>query len=223
MVHVSGGLSGAVPELRLDGVSVRQGRRLVVEDLTWAHAAGRIAWLVGENGTGKSSLLRVMAGRARPSAGTVTLRDPAGRTRERIYYKPAMRLPGGVRAQEWSRLMDRLAGLGAAEVEEPLAALRPDVPADRLLGRVSTGEAKRMLLEALLRKPVPFVFLDEPYEHLSGRARGALTEALVARARTAVVVVATNQPIPAHAAGPVVQLDGERPVVLEPEEAPWKG
>lgn len=222
MVHVSGGMSEGVPELRLDGVSVRQGRRLVVADLTWAHSAGRIAWLIGENGAGKSSLLRVMAGRARPSAGTVTLRDPAGRTGERIYYKPAMRLPGGVRAREWSRLMDRLAGPGGAEVEGPLAALRPDVPGDRILGRISTGEAKRTLLEALLRKPVPFVFLDEPYEHLSGRARDALTEALVARARTAVVVVATNQPIPAGLAGPIVQLDGERPVVLEREEAPWK-
>lgn len=102
-----------------------------------------------------------------------------------------------------------------------MAVLRPSVPENRLLGRVSTGEAKRTLLEALLRKPAPFVFLDEPYEHLSARARDALTEVLVARAKTAVVVVATNQPIPDAAAGPVVQVDGERAVVIEPEESRW--
>src|SRR5690606_33573366 len=94
MVHVSGGVGAPVPELRLDGVAVRHGRHRVVEALTWVHRAGRIAWLIGENGAGKSSLLRVMAGRARPAAGTVELRDPSGRSGERIYYRPAMRLPG---------------------------------------------------------------------------------------------------------------------------------
>lgn len=221
MVRVSGGVGVAVPELRLDGVAVRHGRHRVVEALTWVHRAGRIAWLVGENGAGKSSLLRVMAGRARPAAGTVELRDPSGRSGERLYYRPAMRLPGGVRFGEWVRLVDRLAGPVATGADDPLAILRPGVPADRRLSRVSTGEAKRTMLESLLRRPAAFVFLDEPYEHLSARARDALTEALIERARGAVVVVATNQPIPDAAPGPVVRVDAERAVITEPEEAPW--
>lgn len=221
MVHVSGGVGAPVPELRLDGVAVRHGRHRVVEALTWVHRAGRIAWLIGENGAGKSSLLRVMAGRARPAAGTVELRDPSGRSGERIYYRPAMRLPGGVTFGEWTRMVDRLAGPGATEADEPLGILRPEVPADRRLSRVSTGEAKRTILESLLRRPAPFIFLDEPYEHLSARARDTLTEALAERARDAVVVVATNQPIPDTARGPVVQVDAERAVIIETEEAPW--
>ncbi|HEX7119539.1 MAG TPA: ATP-binding cassette domain-containing protein [Longimicrobiales bacterium] len=249
---MSGGVTAAVPELRLEGVAIRHRRRRVVRDLTWRHGAGRVAWLIGENGAGKSSLLRALAGRARPAAGVVTLVDPSGATGARLYYRPAMRLPGGITVAEWRRLIERLGGgvdrgvgvpgasgvsgvsgvsaapegRGAGEhpvaPEDAMALLRPDVPPDRRLDRLSTGEAKRLMLEALLGRPASFLFLDEPYEHLSSSARDGLTAILVARARRSVVVVATNQPVPVDAGGPIVRLDGERAVIdLRKEEAPW--
>ncbi|HEX7120259.1 MAG TPA: ATP-binding cassette domain-containing protein [Longimicrobiales bacterium] len=213
---MSGGVAVAVPELRLEGVAVRHRRRRLVSALTWTHRAGRIAWIVGENGAGKSSLLRVLAGRARPAAGAVALLDPSGRPAERLYYHPAMRLPAGITVGEWRRFVGRLGGTDdrdAAPDRDVAALLRPDVPSHRLLRRLSTGESKRLLLEALLGRPAPFVFLDEPYEHLSARARDGLTATLVARARESVVVVATNQPVPAYARGPVVHVDGERAII----------
>jgi ABC-type Mn2+/Zn2+ transport system ATPase subunit len=83
-------------------------------------------------------------------------------------------------------------------VEKPLAVpgFLPAVPSDRLLTEVSTGEAKRILLHALLTRATEVTVLDEPYEHLSSAAKQALTHVLLERARNSIVVVATNQDIP---------------------------
>ncbi len=124
-----------------------------------------------------------------------------------------MRLPPRATVGEWLRFVAASGG------EPPGVRLGPGVPPDRLLGRLSTGEARRLLLEALLDRPAAFVFLDEPYEHLSQRAREALTGVLVARARVSVVVVSTNQPVPPGAGGPILRLDDGRGVLERGEVA----
>ncbi len=213
MVHVSHGIAEtSTPRLRVEGLSVRHRRRSVLCDLTWEHRPGRVAWVVGENGTGKSSLLRTLAGRARPAAGSVWIDGPTGtRPTRPLYYHPGMRLPPHVRVRDWCRLTGSLTNAANSHFLE--APLEPTLPPDRPLGRLSTGEAKRLLLGALLRRDRPVLILDEPYEHLSPDARDALTAALVARAWSAVVVVATNQPVPEDAHGPILRLNGDRPVV----------
>lgn len=199
----AGGAPGdAGAGVEVERLGVRRRRRWVLRGLDWAHGVGEIAWLVGENGAGKSSLLRVLAGRDRPSEGRATLRpgsDPAPRT---AWFHPGMRLPPEVRGADWDRLVDALTP-GWPRLE----ALRPArADARTRVGRLSTGEAKRLQLEAVLRRPATFAFLDEPYSNLSAAGRAALTDVLVARARGAIVVVATNQAIPAGAGGVVVEI-----------------
>lgn len=192
-----------MPEIRVEDLGIRRGRTWVLRGFDWMHSAGQIAWLVGENGVGKSSLLRMLAGRERPTTGRVVLdvgNDPAPRA---LYYHPGMRLPPEVRASDWDRLVDALTA-GSRRHDD----LRPSFAEPRTrVGNLSTGEAKRLQLEAVLRQSAPFAFLDEPYSHLSESGQEALTEILEERCRTAVVVVATNQAIPA--AG--VRVSIERP------------
>ncbi len=163
---------------------MRRGPNPVVEGLGFDIGPGRIFWVVGPNGAGKTSLLRVLAGLDRPRGGTVR-RAPAD-PRAWRYFQSEMTLPASAEAGDWDSLMIRLVG------HTGRTPLWPDVADGRRVGRLSTGERKRLVLDALLRLEGPLL-LDEPYEHLSPDAKGELTRALEARARHHVVIVATNQ------------------------------
>jgi len=176
------------PTISTHGLTLRRGPDTVIDGLDWRAAAGGIAWVVGENGSGKSTLLSALAGRLKPAVGDVRF-DPAPVEGERpvVWYHPHMLPPGETRVADWARLMDVLVPVGAAPSISP--ALRPR----QRLSQVSTGERKRLLLEAFLRLTAPVYLLDEPLEHLSPEAKAELMERLLALARDAVVVVATNQ------------------------------
>lgn len=185
-----------IARLRARGLSARRGRRTVVAGLDWRFERGRVHWLTGDNGDGKSTLAAVLAGRAAPSGGRLLAEAADGRLRpspSAVYYAPTMRIPPDVRVVAWQRLIRSLTG----DRRGPGPGLRPGGPGPaRPVGRCSTGEAKRLLLEALLGISAEVTVLDEPYSHLSAGARRRLTAHLRRRARRSVVVVATNQALP---------------------------
>lgn len=195
--------SNSTPFLIVESLTIRRNDELLVHEFFWTHGPGRPAWIAGPNGAGKSTLLRVLAGIASPDGGSVRhLIDELPvqpRTETLSYYSPSMGLPPEARAGSFAAL--------AALLVDAAIPLAPD----RALGakrcaKLSTGEEKRLLLGPLLARGAPFVLLDEPYEHLSREARDALTREILRIAASAVVVVATNQPIPSEASGPVVTL-----------------
>jgi ABC-type multidrug transport system ATPase subunit len=188
--------------LRLTDVTVRRGATTVCHGLDVEIRPGAIFWVVGPNGAGKSSLLRVMAGIDRPGVGTVTRwGDP---DEPFLYFQSEMSLPPSATVGDWYRLVRRLLPARGVVIPTPLW---PDAAPGRRIGRLSTGERKRLLLDALFRRPGSLL-LDEPFEHLSPDAKAALTRLLAARARTNVVVVATNQATGAAALGGGLRLEG---------------
>jgi len=205
--------------LEVRDLVIHKGRTTILSDFTWTHYPGEVAWIVGENGAGKSSLLRVLAGRERAATGTVTHTAPAGRSPAVLYYHPAMGLPDLTTVGAWQAFVDRIY---PAESRYPLdPGLVPDSAlAHKRVDRLSTGEAKRLALQALLQRAAPFLILDEPFEHLSPPAKQRLASYLSARARDTVIVVATNQEVPADSHGPILSYDGSslKPIRL-PEES----
>ena len=63
----------SAPVFELESVTVTRGARRVVDDVSFALAAGEVLAVMGENGAGKSTLLRVMAGDLEPARGAVRL------------------------------------------------------------------------------------------------------------------------------------------------------
>lgn len=186
------------PRLEVAGLRIRRKGRVVLEDFDLTLGPGQLAWVTGENGAGKSSLLRVLAGRLRPEAGEVRMEPEATSV---AYYHPAMALPRDPRVGDWWRLL--------GEPDTTDRGLAPSVGPGDGIARLSTGEQKRLLLVGILSRSTAFTFLDEPYEHLSPDAKATLTQMLLERAQSGVVVVATNQEVPAVGQPLVIHVDGE--------------
>lgn len=155
--ELPGNLSQAPPLVEARRVSLRFGRRSVLEEVNLSVHAGEIVTLVGLNGAGKSTLVRVLLGIIRPDLGDV-VRAPGlriGYSPQHVHRDPI--LPMTVR---------RFLTLGAPATRERLETLLGEVGAgailDHPLAEISGGELHRVLLaRALLREPGLLV-LDEP-------------------------------------------------------------
>jgi ABC-2 type transport system ATP-binding protein len=145
--------TGAGPALETEGLTIRYGRTTVVEALSLAVPRGSVYALLGRNGAGKSSLLRVLLGQRPAAIGRVLLlgEDP------------------------WTRRTSLMAKVGVVP-EEPDAP--PEMTAAQLsafCGRLHTRWDGGAVAERLRRFEVP---LDRPFGSLSKGQRGAVSLAL---------------------------------------------
>ncbi|MDY6054977.1 ABC-F family ATP-binding cassette domain-containing protein [Micrococcus sp.] len=118
----------ASAHLRVDGISLSYGDRRVLTDVSFTVPATGPVGLIGENGSGKSSLLRVIAGLTDPDAGTVTAIAPGGPARIGLLHQEP---PFHASATVAEALEDAIAPTrrAAADVDHAAAALA-DAPED---------------------------------------------------------------------------------------------
>lgn len=165
-------------------LACRRGERLLFARLSLELASGQACQVVGPNGMGKSSLIRLLAGLMRPFAGTV---ERTG-TLALIDERPALdeHQPLGMALAFWGALDG-----GTAPLERLGLAKLLDVPVRYL----STGQRKRAALARLIGQGADLWLLDEPLNGLDTHGV-ALVEALVAEhcASGGMAVVASHQP-----------------------------
>ncbi len=164
--------------LGAEGISLSFPTKDVFDDVTIGIDEGDRIGVVGRNGDGKSTLLRILAGRQQPDSGRVTVR---GGTRIGMLDQ-ADRLPEdetihhavvGDRAEhEWA---------GDAKVRDVVRGLLGDLPFEARIGELSGGQRRRVALAALLSRDWDVVFLDEPTNHLDVEGVAWLAEHLKTR------------------------------------------
>lgn len=187
-------------EVRLAAVNLacRRGERVLFSGLSLALGAGEALEVRAPNGVGKSSLIRLLAGLARPFAGHVEREGSIGLLDER----PALdeHLPLGKALAFWTRIDGKHAALDRLGIAGLL-----DVPVRYL----STGQRKRAALARLLGQDAAIWLLDEPLNGLDTDAV-ALAQSLVAEhcATGGIAIVASHQPmaLPAGARLDLAQL-----------------
>ncbi len=189
------------PIVEAGALALRRGRRMVVHEATLHLDPGERLGLVGVNGSGKTSLLRAIAGLARPYAGGL-----------RVFGKPPHRHASIRRQIGW--LPEQAALLAELDVSGALrhAAALAGVPArartraaetaiercsltavaTRRVTQLSLGYRRRLgLAQALVHEP-RLLLLDEPSNGLDAGARGALYELISTLSPAPALIVATH-------------------------------
>jgi ATP-binding cassette subfamily F protein uup len=170
-------------------VTLRVGDRVLLEQLTWALGPGDRVGVVGVNGSGKTSLLRLLTGEVRPAAGRVvrgvTVR-PAYLSQDVVELDPGLRVLSAVeevrrvislgkdREVTAGQLCERFGFTGAAQWTP--------------VGELSGGERRRLQLLRLLMAEPNVLLLDEPTNDLDIDTLTALEDLLDGWAGTLVVV-----------------------------------
>jgi putative ABC transport system ATP-binding protein len=190
-----------------------------------AFPAGRMTAVVGPSGSGKSSLLRILACVDRPTAGSVRVGgvDVAalgarGRRRVRrelvgyVFQQPADNLLPYLTARQQLELAARLRGrVGAGEVGRLLAALGLEHRADHRPEQLSGGEQQRLAFAAAVIGGPSLVVADEPTAELDSESGERLMQAVLGlREQGTSLVVSSHDPVVTGAVDGVVRLhDGE--------------
>ena len=184
----------ARPVLRLAGAELAYGRRTLWAGLDLVVAAGEFVAVLGANGSGKTSLLRVILGLQHLSRGTIEIAGrPARRGSRDIGYVPQQRrhdpltplrardvVGQGLDGHHWGpgRPSARRRGL----INAALASVGASDYADAPIGLLSGGEQQRVRIAQALVADPPLLLCDEPLLSLDLNSQRTVT-ALVDRRR----------------------------------------
>ena len=209
-----------------EALSCRRGGRLVFAGLDFSLKAGGALLLTGSNGSGKSSLLRLLATLLTPEAGTAAwagepvAADPA-RYRAALHYAGHLdALKPALTCSETLRFWAALRGAADPDIDPAIETAldrfglgwAADVPCRFL----SAGQRRRLALARLLASPAPIWLLDEPTAALDSDGEARLIAAIAAhRAAGGRLAVATHLPLPLPGAE-TIRLDD---YAVAPEDA----
>jgi heme exporter protein A len=193
-----------------EDITCIRGERVVFSALGFSLSPGDALMLAGRNGSGKTSLLRLMAGLTPAASGRLawddgTVADEPERHRSRLHFvghldavKPALSVRENL--AQWAELR----GAGQDGIAAGLARFGLDALAAAPARYLSAGQRRRLSLARLAAIPAALWLLDEPTIALDGEAVAALYAAIAAhRAGGGMVVIATNVTLALDGAGSI--------------------
>lgn len=170
--------------LRSEGLTVRYGRAVACEDVSFSVPQGSVFALLGRNGAGKSSLVRCLLGQQKPARGrSLLFGEDIWKTRTKTMARVGAvpeepDAPPEMTARQLARFCGRLYpswdGAGVAA-----RLTRFGVPGNVPFGKLSKGQKQEVMLALALGHAPELLILDDPTLGLDAVARQALYEELV--------------------------------------------
>jgi ATP-binding cassette subfamily F protein uup len=206
--------------IELENVSCEAGGRELFSGLNFVIAAGTRVGLVGPNGSGKTSLLRLLRGETEPAEGTVRRAD-----RLRIVYfdqsrelDPDVTLRRALAPEGDSVIyQDRLVHVASWAAKFLFLGEQLNQP----VGKLSGGERARVLIAQLMLQPADVLLLDEPTNDLDIPTLDILEESLL-EFRGSLVLVTHDRYMLDRVSTMVVGLDGNGGVGLFADYSQWE-
>jgi ABC-2 type transport system ATP-binding protein len=192
--------------LQTEHLSKDYGRYRALDGLNLQVARGEIVGLLGPNGSGKTTALRLMLGFLRPTAGWAAIdgndcwHDSVAARRLVAYLPGELRLYENMTGRQLVSFLCRLRGLPVnARVDE--LARRFDIDLRRPLSQLSSGMKRKVALLQVLAPHTPLLILDEPTTALDPTMRDELLDQLRQARRAGQAVLFSS-----HVLGEVEQV-----------------
>jgi heme exporter protein A len=198
------------PELTAVDLSCIRAERVLFQKLSFTLPAGKLMLVLGANGSGKTSLLRILAGLSAPVEGQVRWnRGPLAASRRDIHYIGHL---NGIKEALTPRENLIVAGaLMASErnskVDQAITWCGLDAVSDVPAAALSSGQRRRVAIARLALTPARLWVLDEPLTALDDAGKSMVRDLLQTHVQDGgAAVLATHE---------ALQLDGQIAVKLE--------
>lgn len=169
-------------KLSADGLTLFRGERLLFKDLSFALNPGELLLLEGQNGSGKTSLMRAIAGLIEFEDGDVMWDGKAVRTNRPAFYGSLvwMQHRVGFKADltlvENLRFESHLRSQSDEDFEQVLDRLGISRLKRLPMRSLSAGQQRRVALARMLLSRVPLWLMDEPFTNLDRQGRKLVME-----------------------------------------------
>ncbi|MBM7568488.1 ABC-2 type transport system ATP-binding protein [Paenibacillus sacheonensis] len=167
--------------IELTNVSKTYKKRSVIANISFTVPLGKIIGIVGENGSGKSTILKMIAGLLQPTTGTVTVNGENAHRRiskhvsylsDRDSFYPFFTVREAI-AYQASQFSD----FNLAKAEEIMAYMALDP--DKKISALSKGNRGRLKIVLTLARNVPYLLMDEPLSGLDPMVRHAIVKGMI--------------------------------------------
>jgi heme exporter protein A len=190
-----------ITALHIAGLALERGGRRLFSGLSLDLQAGQAVALTGANGSGKTSLLRAVAGFIRPAAGEIAFEGAADADEARrsglhlVGHQDGLKLNRpALRELEFQARWTGAAPGAAAEALEAVGLARV---ADLDVRLLSAGQKRRLALARLVASPRPLWLLDEPFAPLDAASRGLFGRLMAEHLEGGgLVLAAVHDPLP---------------------------
>ena len=193
----------ALSGLDIEALSLWRGERMLFRDLAFAIGSGEALQLEGPNGSGKTSLLRAIAGFLEPRAGTIRIRTNSGEAfasgEERAGFIGWLGHQDGAKPQltpkEALSFHARYYG-DPGRVDEALARVGLSRVGDLPVQYLSAGQKRRLALARLSLSARPLWLLDEPLASLDAAGKTFVADLVRRHCKDGgVAIVATHESV----------------------------
>jgi len=188
------------PSIRLENVTKRYADdSIALEDVTFHATPGRVMGLLGRNGAGKTTALRVLMGLTRPTSGAAHVLGrpypdlPDGARRVGTSFDDYGSLTGASGPRELSIWAATL-GLPQKRVREVLDLVDLRGVGRKPVKAYSTGMRRRLNLAVMLLADPEVLVLDEPTAHLDPEVRDGVLDDLLAATEGRTLLLVTHDP-----------------------------